>query len=162
MAAKAKSIKLGLDVHADLLVVVRIIDGAAPQPAQRFAPREFLAWCAKQLTLAEKVYTCYEAGPFGYTLHRALEKMGVVNCVVRPRDWDEYGKKVKTDIKVKGSVPHNHILLFLLFFPASRSRFAKEPAAPMFNRWAIQCKVIVVSWRNRRASLSFWASPLRR
>jgi transposase len=94
---KAKSIQLGLDVHADLFVVVRIIDGTAPQPAQRFAPQEFLAWCAKQLTLAEKVYTCYEAGPFGYTLHRALEKMGVVNYVVRPRNWDEYGKKVKTD-----------------------------------------------------------------
>ncbi len=96
-ANKAKSIKLGLDVHADLFVVVRITDGAAPQPAQRFTPQEFLPWCAKQLTLAEKVYTCYEAGPFGYVLHRALEKMGVANHVVRPRDWDEYGKKVKTD-----------------------------------------------------------------
>jgi transposase len=96
-AHKAKAIKLGLDIHADLFVVVRIIDGAAPQPAQRFAPQEFLLWCAKQLTLAEQVYTCYEAGPFGYTLHRALERMGIVNCVVRPRDWDEYGKKVKTD-----------------------------------------------------------------
>jgi transposase len=47
--------------------------------------------------LAEKVFTCYEAGPFGYTLHRRLERMGVTNYVIRPRDWDEYGKKVKTD-----------------------------------------------------------------
>jgi transposase len=52
---------------------------------------------AKQLTLAEKVFTCYEAGPFGYSLHRELEKMRATNYVVRPRDWDEYGKKVKTD-----------------------------------------------------------------
>ena len=43
------------------------------------------------------MFTCYEAGPFGYSLHRKLEKMGVTNYVVRPRDWDEYGKKVKTD-----------------------------------------------------------------
>src|SRR5712691_6632054 len=94
---KAKTIKLGIDVHLDRYVVVRIIDGGTPQPPQRFGPPEFLLWVAKQITLAEKVSTCYEAGPFGYGLHRKLEKMGVVNYVVRPRDWDEYGQKVKTD-----------------------------------------------------------------
>jgi len=94
---KAKDIKLGIDVHLDRYVVVRIVEGGTPQPPQRFGPDEFLLWVAKQLTLAEKVYTCYEAGPFGYSLHRKLEKMEVTNYVVRPRDWDEYGKKVKTD-----------------------------------------------------------------
>lgn len=94
---KAKTIKLGIDVHLDRYVVVRLIDGGTPQPPQRFAPLEFLLWVAKQITLAEKVYTCYEAGPFGYSLHRKLEKMGAINYVVRPRDWDEYHKKVKTD-----------------------------------------------------------------
>lgn len=94
---KAPTIKLGIDVPLDLYVVVRVIDGATPQPPQRFKPVDFLLWCAKQLTLAEKVFTCYEAGPFGYTLHRRLEKMGVTNYVIRPRDWDEYGKQVKTD-----------------------------------------------------------------
>ena len=43
---------------------------------------------------------------------------------------------------------------YLPLLPARRSRFAREPAAPMFNRLAIQCKVIVVSWRRRRASLT--------
>ena len=95
--ARAKSIKLGIDVHLDRYVVVRILEGGTPQPPQRFAPPEFMLWAAKQLTLAEKVFTCYEAGPFGYSLHRKLEKMGMINYVVRPRDWDEYGKKVKTD-----------------------------------------------------------------
>jgi hypothetical protein len=76
---------------------VRIIDGGTPQPPQRFAPPEFILWVAKQLTLVEKVFTCYEAGPFGYSLHRKLKKMEVANYVMRPRDWDEYGKKVKTD-----------------------------------------------------------------
>lgn len=94
---KAKTIKLGIDVHLDRYVVVRIVDGGTPQPPQRFQPAEFLLWVAKQLGLADKVFTCYEAGPFGYSLHRKLEKMGVTNYVVRPRDWDEYGKKVKTD-----------------------------------------------------------------
>ena len=94
---KAKTIKLGVDVHLDRFVVVRIIDGGAPQPPQRFSPMEFMLWVAKQLQLAQKVFTCYEAGPFGYSLHRKLEKMGASNYVVRPRDWDEYGKRVKTD-----------------------------------------------------------------
>src|SRR6266404_1838359 len=95
--SKAKTLKLGLDVHLDRYVVVRIIEGGTPQPPQRFEPVEFMLWVAKQLTLAEKVFTCYEAGPFGYSLHRKLQKMGVGNYVVRPRDWDEYGKRVKTD-----------------------------------------------------------------
>ena len=96
-AVKAKTIKLGFDVHLDRYVVVRIIDGGTPQPSQRFTPPEFLLWMAKQLIQAEKVFTCYEAGPFGYGLHRKLERLGAANYVVRPRDWDEYHKKVKTD-----------------------------------------------------------------
>jgi hypothetical protein len=74
---KARHIKLGIDVHLDRYVVVRLIDGGTPQPPQRFGPPEFLLWVAKQITLAEKVFTCYEAGPFGYTLHRQLEKMSM-------------------------------------------------------------------------------------
>ena len=97
VAPKAKAIKLGVDVHLDRYVVVRLIEGGTPQPPQRFDPAGFLLWVARQVTLADKVFTCYEAGPFGYSLHRKLEKMGVTNYVVRPRDWDEYGKKVKTD-----------------------------------------------------------------
>jgi transposase len=94
---KAASIKLGIDAHKNKYVVVRIIDGGSPQPPQSFTPEKFLTWAQKQLDLAEKVFSCYEAGPLGYRLHRLLEKLGVTNYVVRPRDWDEYGKKVKTD-----------------------------------------------------------------
>src|SRR6266700_1535647 len=92
-----RTIKLGIDVHLDRYVVVRQIDGGAPQPPQRFSPEQFVAWAKKQAALAEKVYSCYEAGPFGYSLHRKLTALGITNYVVRPRDWDEYGKKVKTD-----------------------------------------------------------------
>src|ERR1039458_5526383 len=37
-------IKLGIDVHLDRYVVVRQIDGGAPQPPQRFSPGQFLEW----------------------------------------------------------------------------------------------------------------------
>jgi transposase len=96
-AVKAKLIKLGINVHAESYRVVRQIDNDTPQPAQKFIPTAFLVWVAKQIQLAEQVHSCYEAGPFGYSLHRQLLEMGVRNRVVRPQNWDELGRKVKTD-----------------------------------------------------------------
>lgn len=90
-------IKLGVDVHLREYVVARQIDGTAPQPAQRFSPEAFVAWAAKQVQQADVVHCCYEAGPFGFGLHRRLLRLGLKSIVVRPRNWDEYGKNVKTD-----------------------------------------------------------------
>jgi transposase len=94
---KAKSIKLGIDVHADSYRVVRQVDHATPQPAQKFSPQGFTLWAKKQLELAEEVHSCYEAGPFGYGLHRQLEAMGIHNLVIRPQNWDELHTGIKTD-----------------------------------------------------------------
>jgi len=96
-ASQAKCIKLGIDVHADSYRVVRQLDNATPQPAQKFSPQGFLLWARKQLELAGEVHSCYEAGPFGYGLHRALAALGIHNVVIRPQNWDELGKGVKTD-----------------------------------------------------------------
>lgn len=96
-AQKATLIKLGLDVHSKWIVVVRQVDGATPQPPQKFKPEAFLEWVGKQVEVAEEVWSCYEAGPFGYQLHRALEARGIHNLVVRPKVLDEYGQRVKTD-----------------------------------------------------------------
>jgi len=94
---KYSRIKLGVDVHADSYRVVRQIDSSTPQPAQKMTPEQFLAFAGRQLGLAREVHSCYEAGPFGYGLHRQLLKMGVKNVVVRPQNWDELGRGVKTD-----------------------------------------------------------------
>jgi transposase len=93
----ALAIKLGIDVHADSYVVVRQVDQAAAQPAQRFALAGLLGFVRRQMASAQAVYSCYEAGPFGYVLHRQLTSLGVRNLVVRPRDWSTYGERVKTD-----------------------------------------------------------------
>ena len=53
----------------------------------------------RQRLLAKRVVSCYEAGCFGFVLHRRLEEVGVKNFVVRPRNWDEYGSSVKTDAR---------------------------------------------------------------
>src|SRR3712207_3114180 len=94
---QVSQIKLGVDVHADSYLVVRQVESATPQPAQKMSPKKFLEFAARQLELAEQVYSCYEAGPFGYRLHRELTKLGIQNVVVRPQNWDEFGRQVKTD-----------------------------------------------------------------
>lgn len=94
---QAEIIKLGVDIHQRHYVVVRQIDGAAPQSPQKFTPEKFLAWAKKQTGLGKRVVSCYEAGCFGYVLHRRMLRMGIENLVVRPRNWDEYGSRVKTD-----------------------------------------------------------------
>ena len=84
----AKVMLLGLDVHAESIRVVRQIDGGMPQPAQKFSPARFLDWVRRQKAQAEVVWSCYEAGPFGYQLHRQLEALGVKNLVVCAQSWD--------------------------------------------------------------------------
>jgi transposase len=61
------------------------------------SPEKFQLFAAKQLSLAAEVHSCYEAGPFGYGLHRQLIQLGIHNVVVRPQNWDELGRRVKTD-----------------------------------------------------------------
>ena len=96
---KYQTIKLGLDVHAASIVVVRIIDNAAPQPAQKFTPAKFEQWVATQVELAEAVHSCYEAGPFGFGLHRRLTALGLKNVVTQPVCLDERHKGVNDDKK---------------------------------------------------------------
>ena len=95
--APARVLKLALDVHLQEHVVAMQYDGSAPKPPQRFKPKDFPAWVAKQIAQGWQVVSCYEAGPFGYGLHRELTKLGVTNHVIRPRNWDDEHKRVKTD-----------------------------------------------------------------
>lgn len=94
---KHQTIKLGLDVHAETVVVVRILEHSAPQPAQKFTPAKFMGWVKTQLGLAEAVHSCYEAGPFGYGLHRDLVALGIQNVVVQPVCLDERHTGVNHD-----------------------------------------------------------------
>lgn len=98
--AKSKEeliIKLGMDVHAAQITVCRQEGGCLPQPAQKLSWERTLKWIQDQLQSGAKIYSCYEAGPCGYGLHRTLGAMGVINVVVAPQRWDERGRRVKTD-----------------------------------------------------------------
>ena len=90
-------IKLALDVHAASITVVQQTEGSPAQPAQKLSPEKLLAWVRKRVSQAERVVSCYEAGPTGYWLHRSLVALGVENYVVCPTALDSRGKGVNTD-----------------------------------------------------------------
>ena len=90
-------IKLGLDVHAGQITVCRQDGGLVPKPAKRMSLGEVLAMVEKLVKGGAEVYSCYEAGPCGYGLHRQLTVLGATNVVVVPQRWDEQNQRVKTD-----------------------------------------------------------------
>ena len=142
--SKANTIKLGIDVHLKQYVVVRQVDHATPQPAQRFTPEEFLKWAAKQQQLAGKVYACYEAGFSGFILARKLLAMGVECYVICPQDWDERNQGVKNDsrdaremtLRLDRYVQGNHDALAVVRVPTpqeEQSRCVSRPAGTTFK-----------------------------
>jgi transposase len=88
-----------MDVHADRQVVVVQVDATTPKPAQSMSIKALRVFAQKQLAQAHRVVACYEAGPCGYSLCRELIALGVECMVVRPKCWDEFGAKVKTDAR---------------------------------------------------------------
>lgn len=90
-------LKLAIDAHWTEHVVAMQYDGTHPKPPQRFTPAKFLDWVQKQIKQGWQIISCYEAGPFGFVLHRKLQALGVTNHVICPRDWDDNNKRVKTD-----------------------------------------------------------------
>jgi len=90
-------LKLALDVHLAQHVVAMQYDGSSPKPPQRFTPPGLLVWVRKQLAQGWQIHSCYEAGPFGYGLHRQLTALGVTNYVIRPGNWDDDQRRIKTD-----------------------------------------------------------------
>jgi transposase len=90
-------LKIALDVHLAWHVIAVQEEGASPKPPQRFKPADFLKWIQQKLAAGHRIITCYEAGPFGYVLHRQLTALGVTNYVIRPRNWDDHHGRVKTD-----------------------------------------------------------------
>lgn len=90
-------VKFGMDVHAGQITVCRQIDGQVPQPAQVLSWPRCVSWIEAHVKAGGVVYSCYEAGPCGYGLHRQLLGLNVSNYVVVPQRWDEQNKRVKTD-----------------------------------------------------------------
>ena len=93
---KAEIIKLGMDLHARDVVVCVQLDGALAQRPQKMTPAQLLVLVRGLVAARRRVYACYEAGPCGYGLHRALVAAGATNYVVVPEVLGN-GRKQKTD-----------------------------------------------------------------
>jgi len=83
-------LKFGLDVHLMRVAVCVQVDGATPQPAQMIMRERVVEWIGKlrQKYPGARCVSCYEAGPLGYGLHRALLAAEVSNYVVTPERMD--------------------------------------------------------------------------
>jgi len=90
-------IKLAQDVHAHFVVSCLQEEGQQPKAPRKRDLQSHLAWVAQLVAQSEKVYSCYEAGPTGFSLHRQLTELGVENIVVAPSCLDEQGKRVNND-----------------------------------------------------------------
>jgi len=90
-------IKLGLDIHSRLYVVVAQYDHGLPKAARRFAPQEFVPWVESLLRAGHTVHVVYEACGFGFGLYRQLLAAGAHCSVIAPRKLDEQRTGVKTD-----------------------------------------------------------------
>jgi transposase len=121
-----------MDVHLKQVTVVRQLGDRAPQPAQRFTKEGLLAWVKKMIEAGAVVYSCYEAGVMGYTLHRELLALGVKNVVVAPRKL-EGPKRQKTDAldafalceRLDRYVRGNHRLLSVVRVPTPEQEQAR-------------------------------------
>jgi transposase len=90
-------IKIGMDVDLRNAAFERQIDNSTPQPPQKVSREKFMAFVAQQKKLARRVVTCYEAGCFGYKIHRDLVALGVESLVIAPEKWNPKGKTDKKD-----------------------------------------------------------------
>jgi transposase len=93
---KAEMIKLGMDLHARDVMVCAQLDGALAQRPQRMTCEQLLQLVRGLVAAQRQVFSCYEAGPCGYGLHRALVAAGVTNYVVVPEILGN-GRRQKTD-----------------------------------------------------------------
>ena len=91
------TIKLGVDLHQEVYVVVAQHDHATPLPPRRLRPGEFVVWVERLRARGHRVFVVYEACGFGFGLCRRLEALGARCYVIAPRKLDEQGKRVKTD-----------------------------------------------------------------
>lgn len=96
LKTKAEKIKLGVDVHARNVVVCVQLDGALPLRPQKMLAAELLALVRGLVAAEREVFSCYEAGPCGYGLHRELLRAGATNYVVVAEALGD-GRRQKTD-----------------------------------------------------------------
>jgi transposase len=94
-------IKLGVDSHGSVQAFGRMIDNQGIQPIQKLSPEKFLEFLKKQQELADRVVMVYEAGPYGFALHRQAKELGVECLVCAPERLGRGRKRVNDKIDAR-------------------------------------------------------------
>lgn len=93
-----KNVYLGIDVHKRTYSLTAIVDGEVIKKDTILAePLELVKYCKKFFPGAS-IYSAYEAGFCGFSLHRKLNENGINNVVVNPASIEVAAReRVKTD-----------------------------------------------------------------
>lgn len=100
---------VGLDVHADTIVMAVAEEGRAPAKVLATIPHCWKTLHARLKVLAAKgpLLICYEAGPTGYVLYRKLRSAGFEAQVIAPSLIPQKsGQGVKTDRRDAAALAH--------------------------------------------------------
>ena len=100
---------VGLDVHADTIVIAVAEEGRAPAKVLATIPHCWKTLYARLKALAAKgkLLICYEAGPTGYVLYRKLQSAGFDCQVIAPSLIPrKSGQGVKTDRRDAAALAH--------------------------------------------------------
>jgi len=90
-------VKLAQDVHAHSVVFCLQEEGQQPKAPRKMDWWKYELWVGDLIGRSQKVHSCYEAGPTGFSLHRKLSELGAENIVVAPTRLDNQGKRVNND-----------------------------------------------------------------
>lgn len=100
---------IGLDVHKDSIVIAVADAGRAPAEVWKRIPYDLVRLVKAIGLLADpaEAVICYEAGPTGFGVQRALEEAGYVCQVVAPSLIPvQSGNRVKTDRRDAAKLAH--------------------------------------------------------
>jgi transposase len=94
-------IKLGVDTHAGQYTFARMEDHLGMQPTQSLSPAAFVEFLARQKQMSQRVVMVYEAGPYGFSLHRQAVELGVECLVCAPERLSRGRKRVNDKIDAR-------------------------------------------------------------
>lgn len=85
-----KTLRMGIDIHEGNYKVAYVDEELRnSEQEEEMSPDQFLDWVTGQIKVGKKVYSCYEAGPLDCTLHLDLKGLGVVNRLIRYKNWEQ-------------------------------------------------------------------------
>ena len=134
------TLKLGLDVHLEFLMVVAQRDHAAPQAPRKFTREQLVGQVRKWVAEGLTVYGVQEACGFGFVLHRELIAAGAQSFLITPIALNGKRKTDKLDaralcVRLSRWVDGNRAELSPIRIPSAAEQHRREGIAKTSKRW---------------------------